>query len=376
MAVNSITGYRTEKKELLRQNNLIVKNKLLLQTINGMNIFVIILNKRREIVFMNSELCEALQVGNEEILGIRPGELLRCKYSNRNELGCGYASECALCEAKNIVMEVIHNGKQVKRDVSIVSNIEGDEVTSSFEECASKINIDDEDFYLVAFVDRSSEVDQSNLAKIFYHDVLNSATSVFNVIRLLKMENEKFREDEDIAQIQGYIQNIIEEIQFQRSISFAEKDDLEIEYKRVDLDKMVRDIIAVMKADQRFNHVHVNYERSYEDLTIDSEPILIRRIINNLLKNAFEANRNHSVVRVTAEIHEENISICVHNDEVIPDEIKRFIYEKGYSSKGKGRGFGTYGSKLLLNKYLNGQITFESNEEKGTRFKLLLPKEA
>jgi len=51
------------------------------------------------------------------------------------------------------------------------------------------------------------------------------------------------------------------------------------------------------------------------------------------------------------------------------------LFGKGTSTKGKGRGFGTYGSKLLLNKYLNGDLNFYSKEYIGTEFTILLPKE-
>lgn len=284
MAIIKEMGYRSSQEEILRQNKKITGNQLLTQTLDGMNIFVIILNSKREIVFMNRELCQALQVKYEDTIGVRPGELLRCKYSNKSEFGCGYANECALCEVKNIVVDVIHNNQHVKKNVSIVSEIQGIEVTSSFEESASKIDIDDEAYYLVAFVDRSSVIDQSNLERIFYHDILNSATSVYNVIRLLKMENDKFKDDEDIEYIQGYIQNIIEEIEFQRSISYAEKNDLDIEYKKIDINKMISQTITSFKADQRFNHIGIRFASDIKPLLIESEPVLIRRIFTNLLK--------------------------------------------------------------------------------------------
>lgn len=141
------SGHRTESQELLRQNEKIISNRMLVQALNTMNIFVIILNKKREIVFMNSELCNALRIDYKEVLGVRPGELLSCKYSNRSDLGCGFAKECSLCEAKNIVVDVIHNHQQIKKNVSIVSEIQGIDVTSSFEESANKIEVEGEVYY-------------------------------------------------------------------------------------------------------------------------------------------------------------------------------------------------------------------------------------
>lgn len=70
---------------------------------------------------------------------------------------------------------------------------------------------------------------------------------------------------------------------------------------------------------------------------------------------------------------DKGLIITIQNDEIMPIDVQRFVFEKGYSTKGKGRGFGTYGSKLLMDKYLDGQLEYESNREKGTIFKMLLP---
>lgn len=375
MTVVDCKATRTIRSKLIRQKSLITGNELLVQTLNSMSIYVLILNDQREIVFVNDELSKAIGIQDEDYLGCRPGELLKCKFSTRSALGCGHAEECEWCDVKNIIVDVIHHNNRVKKDVSIVSEINGIEITSSFEETVSRIDVDDEALYMVAFVDRSSEVTKSNLERVFYHDILNSATSVFNVIRLLKMENQKFREDKDIADIQGYIQNIIEEIEFQRSISFAEKDDLDMECTLIDIRATVCDIVARMNTDQRYRHADIVVEDAIDEPIIHSSKVLIRRILTNLLKNALEANRSHTAVGVKIETSESSLHIYISNAEVIPDEKKRFIFEKGYSSKGKGRGFGTYGSKLLLNKYLSGELTFESNDKIGTVFKMSLPRE-
>ena len=55
----------------------------------------------------------------------------------------------------------------------------------------------------------------------------------------------------------------------------------------------------------------------------------------------------------------------------IPDEIKDKIFEKGFSTKGSGRGVGMYHTKQLVES-LGGQITFESEKDIGTSFMVSL----
>jgi sensor histidine kinase regulating citrate/malate metabolism len=49
------------------------------------------------------------------------------------------------------------------------------------------------------------------------------------------------------------------------------------------------------------------------------------------------------------------------------------IFVRSYSTKGKGRGLGTYAMKLFTEKYLGGRIDFESRPETGTTFRVELP---
>ena len=38
----------------------------------------------------------------------------------------------------------------------------------------------------------------------------------------------------------------------------------------------------------------------------------------------------------------------------MPDEVKAQIFERSFSTKGRGRGIGTYSIKLLTERYLEG----------------------
>jgi sensor histidine kinase regulating citrate/malate metabolism len=54
------------------------------------------------------------------------------------------------------------------------------------------------------------------------------------------------------------------------------------------------------------------------------------------------------------------------------DDIKLQVFQRSFSTKGKNRGTGTYESKLLVSRYLKGEISFTSNKD-GTTFQIRLP---
>ena len=58
----------------------------------------------------------------------------------------------------------------------------------------------------------------------------------------------------------------------------------------------------------------------------------------------------------------------VHNQGFMPPEVQSHVFKISFSTKGKGRGLGTYSMRLLSERYLSGSVTFVSSPETGTTF--------
>lgn len=360
--------------ELLTQHKLILNNMVLTQVLNGMNIMVILLNDRREIIFINDLLRNMLNIKDDStFLGKRPGNLLKCKFSNISQYGCGYAKECDMCTAKNIVVEVINTGETVEDVASIVSIINGIEITSHFRERVTQICLGDEKFYMAAFLDRSSEVNKTNMERVFFHDILNTASSLYNIIHLMRIENEQYQKDEEIQMIEDYIKSIMDDIEYHRNINKAENNELIIEKGTTSINKLITDSITLLSKDEHFREHVIEEENLLVDDTIKTDRRLLNRVLINIIKNALEASDKSEKIRIKVYENQNLLVIEVKNNKVIPVEQQRNVFSKSYSSKGTGRGLGTYGSKLLLNKYLNGDLTFLSNNEQGTTFFIKVP---
>ncbi len=94
-----------------------------------------------------------------------------------------------------------------------------------------------------------------------------------------------------------------------------------------------------------------------------------------MLKNACEAEAEKDRPPITISWGEidEKISIAVHNHAIIPPEISLQLFRKFHSTKGKGRGVGTFSIKVLTERYLGGNVVVDSHPERGTTFKIILP---
>ncbi len=63
----------------------------------------------------------------------------------------------------------------------------------------------------------------------------------------------------------------------------------------------------------------------------------------------------------------------IHNPAAIPDEVQLQVFQRSFSTKGTGRGLGTYSAKLITERYLKGRISFTSSTDEGTTFRVAFP---
>jgi sensor histidine kinase regulating citrate/malate metabolism len=104
------------------------------------------------------------------------------------------------------------------------------------------------------------------------------------------------------------------------------------------------------------------------DGTIETDESLLIRVLGNMLKNALEAGSINSKVILSSSVENGSITFSVHNDSYIQRNVQLQIFKRSFSTKGLGRGLGTYSMKLLSEKYLRGEVWFESDEDEGTVF--------
>jgi len=92
-----------------------------------------------------------------------------------------------------------------------------------------------------------------------------------------------------------------------------------------------------------------------------------------MLKNALEATESGGSIRFTMNIESGVIVFNVWNPAAMPEEVCRQVFQRSFSTKGPGRGIGTYSMRLIAEQYLGGRVSFSSNEFSGTEFTVRLP---
>jgi PAS domain S-box-containing protein len=138
-----------------------------------------------------------------------------------------------------------------------------------------------------------------------------------------------------------------------------------------DVEQIVASVLSTMDIPET---VEVSYfaEKGFPKLIIDAS--YMKRILTNLIANARQAMPNGGKITINLCCTGDKAFVSVEDTgEGISKEAKSRIFKPLFTTKAKGQGFGLPVVKRLT-EALNGTVTFETEEGKGTKFIVELPK--
>jgi nitrogen-specific signal transduction histidine kinase len=342
--------------------------------IKALPYIAIILNKERQIIFSGDSLLKKIGISMDEVLGLRPGEALKCVNARTMNAGCGTAERCQVCGAVNTVLKCQETGKTATDECRIrVHDKDGHEYCLDLEVTAVPFHWNSDVFYIVAARDISSEKRKEALERIFFHDVINTAGALQGVVDLLKQLDDPAKITEFIDLLSVVSQDLTEEILNQKSLLAAENGELVIRKQDFYLEETLHNIVREFQRHELALNKEIHISEMPEEVTIHTDPVLLKRVISNMVKNALEAIKPEERITIRCRREQNGVLISVHNPGGMPVEVRQQVFQRSFSTKGKGRGLGTYSMKLLGEKYLDGKIWFTSSKREGTEFCLELP---
>lgn len=102
------------------------------------------------------------------------------------------------------------------------------------------------------------------------------------------------------------------------------------------------------------------------------------QVINNLISNSIYAYNGlpDKIIKFVIEADDENVILSVIDEGCgMSQEVQEKLFKQMYTTKGKnGTGLGLYMSYSTIKGKFNGNISFESEEGKGTKFIITLPR--
>ena len=167
-------------------------------------------------------------------------------------------------------------------------------------------------------------------------------------------------------------QQLVEEIQVQRQLSSAESGELQVDIQPLELGSLLSEI----------RDLYASYPVAAQRTLVLGPQVaarvrtdrgLFRRVLGNLIKNALEATPPGGTVTLGSRLGEGTVLCTVHNPGLLPPAVQQQLFQRSFTTKGEGRGLGTWSAKLFGERYLGGRVFFTSGESAGTELVFSLP---
>ncbi len=359
-------AFRYTLQEVNHQVSEITHSPFFSDLLQHIPITLLIINNARQVIYASNPLPEeARHLLKGQLTGQRPGECLDCLHASEGENGCGSTIYCRVCGFANAI-SMSENGQQSQQEC-LITRKDGESLVLNIHARPFKYEARE---YVFCFVEDISERKSKELLEnIFLHDLKNTST-------ILSGLQQVYHElpPEDVRHILKDVSvRINEEINSYRVITQAESNTLAIRPFPFILSQVLTEAINSLKVNPRFSDKEVRVRGG--EYSICTDRTLLRQVLINLVKNALEASGNQDVVTITHHYdpQEEKTRISVKNNQEIPENVRLQLFQKSFSTKGSGRGWGTYSIKLLTEKYLKGSVTVESSHEQGTIFSIEIP---
>ncbi len=342
-------------------------------TLGAIPLAVIILNDTRQIVYANARfLAMTGKTDISQILGRRIGEALGCEHADETLGGCGTTRFCQYCGAAQAIIKSLEGASSTQEcAINRVSATTLDAL--NLQVWAVPMEIEGHKLVLNSVLDIAHEKALHGFERIFFHDIINAVTGIKGISDLLSLELP-----DGYARELELLRRAIEDLQ---DIVDTQRDFLTVEAKeyRQNFTRLqALDILNYLSSyGQSFNHGRsrrIEVDPQAVATVFSSDLRIIQRIMVNMLKNALEATSPGQTVTLGADkTARGGVRLWVANPGVMPEEVQLRLFEKGFSTKGEGRGLGTYSMRLFACQCLGGEIVCTSTAKEGTRFALELP---
>jgi len=332
-----------------------------------------VLNAQRQVIFSNPAFQDLAGAGGaEEVCGRGPGEALGCPNARR---GCGDAEACGLCGVREAIAETQATGQASVRECHIAAGAPGGSRERDLLVKAMPFEIGGSPYVMVSLTDISHLRHRGALERIFFHDILNTASSFRVTLELLRREDlPKERRAILLDRLSAVCDALEEEIQGQRIMVSAEHGTLRAQRVLIESRGLTLQVKKQADGLRAAEGREVRIAPFSESFSFVSDDILVKRILLNMLKNALEAAPAGAAVSIGARRGADDHAVLeVHNPGFMERPAQLQVFRRFFSTKGEGRGLGTWGMKLLAQEYLGGRVEFCTDPQRGTTFSLVLP---
>jgi signal transduction histidine kinase len=349
---------------------LLLQSAMLYHLVDAIPCIVLILNKERQAVFENKGLRESLGISADaSILGMRPGEILGCVHVTESSSGCGTHEACRACGVVKTILDAQSKKNTIVNECRIRAPNGG---SYDFLIRASQYRFEGREFTIASLLDISDKKRRLALERTFLHDINNILFLILGHSDLLGSSDLPQTLRDSVNAIKEASRELDAEISSHKQLLQAENGELSAQLSDYINSKEFAESLVHMACNV-WKDRRILLGQRVEKMSIQTNRSLLHRVMYNMIKNAVEAAVPDEVVTINCFQDGGAGVFSVHNPTVIPPDSQLQIFQRSFSTKGNGRGIGTYSMKLFGERYLKGKVWFSSSEREGTTFFIALP---
>ena len=252
------------------------------------------------------------------------------------------------------------------------------EIDSATEEISTLVNsynsmIDELEESAVKLATSEREQAWREMAKQVAHEIKNPLTPMRLSVQSFQRKFDP--SDENIHQkVDEYSKTLIQQIDTMSSIASAFSNFAKMPAQK---NEMLNVVEIVNLSLDIFNEDYIEFSSNKKKIIAKFDRTQLIRVVTNLIKNGIQAIPEGKSPKIVVKVQEENeqVEITVSDNGIgISEENKPKIFEPKFTTKTSGMGLGLAMVKNIMETY-NGNITFTSELEKGTTFRVSFPKE-
>lgn len=346
------------------------KDQVYRQIINLMPNMVMVLNDKRQIIFANRAVLDQFD-GEDNVIGARVGEIFSSVNSSEMGADCGTAKNCRYCGSLRAQVKAIE-GIESEEEWHLTYKSRGRLESKEFRINASPLEKEGQHFVFYVLTEIEDEKRRQVMERVFLRDVLNTAVALrgySNLSQAAGLDEETLKGFSN--RVDDLACQIVDEISWHGDLLAAERDQLVLRLSEINSLDLTRKL-AKRFHQSDFKGISIVVDDDTTDTRMVTDETILLRVLGNILKNALEASVPGEQVTIGCRQEEKGVCFWVNNPAYLSEEIRLRIFNRSYSTKGKGRGIGTYSAKYLTEKYLGGQVTVESQRTQGTTFSVYL----
>ena len=364
---------RAEADLLEYQIDLACSHPITTSVLNSMGGLVLVLNEHRQAVAINDEFLKTLGISDPaEALGLRPGEAVECIHAATAPNGCGTGKACSTCGAVLAIVGSRRLQQPIERECLIARRHDGKDEPLEFLVRAAPLVLDDCRFTILTIVDIADKKRAQAVERMFVHDLLNCVQGLQGMCEMI-VDDCADTVAEQLDRFQDLTDYLADMANSHRDLMLMEAGELRVRSEETDIEKVIDKIKRILTFTSIARNKSLVVEPENPMIRIQTDSVLLARVLLNMTKNALEASNAGDSVVFRCEKTDDQIRFSVWNPQEIPEQTAIRIFQRYFSTKpGNGRGLGTYSMKLIGERYLGGSVSFETSEA-GTTFTFLLP---